>query len=263
MTLPINRRDLFAALAAATLLPTGLAQAQDQAADQSAEAVQTEDVKSVLVYGDSNTWGYIPVEASPTERYAADIRWPGVMAAELGEGYEILEEGLSARTTDVPDPDLPQIAGAGLDGSATLSPTIASHLPLDLVVIMLGTNDVKAKFDRSPFRVALGMGKLIDIVRQTGSGVGTDYTTPEVLVLAPPPLGEIGPEERAQAWEGGAEKTKELAKHYQAVAEAAGAHFLDVGTLTGTDGVDGVHFSAEAHGEIGRGVAEEVRSILE
>lgn len=122
-----------------------------------------------------------------------------MLAAELGEGYQIIEEGLSARTTDVPDPDLPQIVGAGLDGSATLSPIVASHLPLDLVVIMLGTNDVKAKFDRSPFRIALGMGELVDIVRQTGSGVGTDYPTPEILVLAPPPLGEIGPEERAQA----------------------------------------------------------------
>lgn len=251
----ITRRSLFGTIATLALLSGGLVQAQDQD--------QARDVKRILVYGDSNTWGYIPVESGPTERYAAGVRWPGVMQAELGEGYEVIEEGLSARTTDIPDPTLPHISGAGLDGSAALSPIIASHLPLDLVVIMLGINDVKAQFDRSPFRIALGMGELIDIVEQTGSGVGTDYPTPEILVLAPPPLGDLHPEGRAERFAGGVEKTRELPQYYQAIAEAADAEFLDVGTLAETDGIDGVHFSAEAHEEIGRGVAEKVRSILE
>jgi lysophospholipase L1-like esterase len=240
-----------------------LVQAQDQTQDQAQTQTQDGEVKRILVYGDSNTWGYIPIESGPTERYAADVRWPGVMQAELGEGYEVIEEGLSARTTDIPDPTLPHISGAGLDGSAALSPTIASHLPLNLVVIMLGTNDVKAQFERSPFRIGLGMGKLVDIVNQTGSGVGTDYPTPEVLVLAPPPLGDLFPEGRAERFAGGVEKTQELPQHYEAIANAAGAEFLDVGTLTETDGIDGVHFSAEAHEEIGRGVAERVQSMLE
>ena len=128
---------------------------------------------------------------------------------------------------------------------------IASHLPLNLVVIMLGTNDVKTQFDRSPFRIALGMGKLVDIVEQTGSGVGTEYPTPKVLVLAPPPLGALHPEGRAKRFAGGVEKTRELPQSYQAIAEAADAAFLDVGTLAETDGIDGVHFSAETHEKIG------------
>ncbi|WP_410217935.1 SGNH/GDSL hydrolase family protein [Paracoccus sp. (in: a-proteobacteria)] len=251
----ITRRSLFGAMAMLALLSGGVAQAQDQ--DTQAEA------KRILVYGDSNTWGYIPVESGPTKRYAADVRWPGVLQAELGESYEVVEAGLSARTTDIADPTLPHISGAGLDGSAALSPIIASHLPLDLVVIMLGTNDVKAQFNRSPFRIALGMGKLIDIVEQTGSGVGTDYPTPEVLVLAPPPLGTLHPEGRAERFAGGLEKTRVLPQYYHAIAEAADAEFLDVGTFAETDGIDGVHLSAEAHEQIGRGVAEKVRSLLD
>jgi lysophospholipase L1-like esterase len=78
------------------------------------------------------------------------------MQEALGTGYEVIEAGLNGRTADLPDPTLPQISGSGLDGSADLPATLATHLPLDLVLIMLGTNDLKAMFDRSPFRIALG-----------------------------------------------------------------------------------------------------------
>jgi lysophospholipase L1-like esterase len=218
--------------------------------------------KRIMVYGDSNTWGYIPVESGTTTRYPEDVRWPGVLQAALGSGYEVIDEALSARTTDIPDPTLPHISGAGLDGSAYLSSAIATHLPLDLVVIMLGTNDVKTMFDRSPLRIALGMGKLIDIVAQTKSGVGISYPAPRVLVLAPPPLGKLAPEGRAERFAGGVEKTKALPAYYEAFAKAAGAEFLNVGELTTTDGIDGVHLSPEAHKAIGTGVAQKSKAIL-
>jgi lysophospholipase L1-like esterase len=248
--MPFTRRGLAGAIAAITLLIGPVAQAAEGAA------------KRILVYGDSNTWGYVPVETGTTTRYPENVRWPGVLQAALGAGYEVIDEGLSARTTDVPDTTLPHISGAGLDGSAYLSPAIATHLPLDLVVIMLGTNDVKKMFDRSPLRIALGMGKLIDIVAQTKSGVGTSYPAPKVLVLAPPPLGKVAPEARAERFAGGVEKTKALPAVYEAVAKASGAEFLDVGTLTATDGVDGVHLSPEAHKAIGNGVAQKIKAIL-
>jgi lysophospholipase L1-like esterase len=238
--MPITRRGLIATLTAVTLLGAAGAHAAEGAA------------KRIMIYGDSNTWGYIPVESGTTTRYPADVRWPGVLQAALGTGYEVIDEGLSARTTDIPDPTLPHITGAGLDGSAYLSPAIASHLPLDLVVIMLGTNDVKKMFDRSPLRIALGK-----------SGVGTSYPAPKVLVLAPPPLGKLAPESRAERFAGGVEKTKAMPAYYEAIAKAAGADFLDVGKLTSTDGVDGVHFTAGAHKAIGTGVAEKVKAILQ
>jgi lysophospholipase L1-like esterase len=109
------------------------------------------DPKRILAYGDWLTWGWIPVHvAPPSRRYPPEGRWPGVMQEALGTGYEVIEAGLNGRTADLPDPTLPQISGSGLDGSADLPATLATHLPLDLVLIMLGTNDLKAMFDRSP-----------------------------------------------------------------------------------------------------------------
>ncbi len=245
-----TRRSFLGALAGVALLSGNISYAAEGAA------------KRIMIYGDSNTWGYIPVESGATTRYPANVRWPGVLQAALGSGYEVIDEGLSARTTDIPDPTLPHISGAGLDGSAYLSAAIATHHPLDLVVIMLGTNDVKKMFDRSSFRIALGVGKLIDIVAQTRGGVGTSYPTPKVLVLAPPPLGKLAPEGRAERFAGGVEKTKAMPAYYEAVAKAAGAEFLEVGKLTTTDGIDGVHLSPEAHKAIGTGVAEKIKAIL-
>jgi lysophospholipase L1-like esterase len=246
----ITQHSLIGILTVLMLLAGSTAQAAEGA------------TRRIMVYGDSNTWGYIPVESGLTTRYPENVRWPGVLRVALGPGYEVIDEGLSARTTDLPDLTLPHISGAGLDGSAYLPAAIATHLPLDLVVIMLGTNDLKKMFDRSPLRIALGVGKLVDIVAQTKGGVGTSYPMPKVLVLCPPPLGAVAPPERAERFAGGIEKSKALPPYYEAIAKAAGAEFLDVGKLTATDGVDGIHLTASAHKAIGTGVAEKVKAIL-
>ena len=88
----------------------------------------------------------------PHTRFPRDVRWTGVLAETLGGDYVVIEEGLSARTTNVDDPTDPR-----LNGAAHLPITLASHLPLDLVVLMLGTNDTKAYFHRTPFDIATGM----------------------------------------------------------------------------------------------------------
>ena len=138
--------------------------------------------KRMLAYGDSLTWGWIPVHvAPPSRRYPTSGRWPGVMREALGTGYDVIEAGLNGRTADLPDLTLPQMCGSGLDGSADLPATLATHLPLDLVLIMRGTNDLKDMFDRSAFRIALGCAKLVDIVQNINGGVATDYADPWVL----------------------------------------------------------------------------------
>ena len=147
--------------------------------------------KRVLAFGDSNTWGWIPVERGyPTSRYSGGERWPGIAQASLGGGYEIVEEALNGRTSDLADPTVPELPGAGFDGSAYLPAAIASHLPLDLVVIMLGTNDLKTAFDRSPEEVAAGIRKLIDLAKAQDRAAWTEYPAPKVLVVAPPPMSE-------------------------------------------------------------------------
>lgn len=247
----ITRHSFIGALVVVVLLAGSIVQGEEGAP------------KRIMIYGDSNTWGWIPVLTGTTSRYPGAVRWTGVLRAALGPEYEVIDEGLSARTTDVPDPTLPQISGAGLDGSAYLPAALASHLPLNLVVIMLGTNDTKKMFGRTPLRISLGMGKLIDIVAHTQGGVGTGYPAPKVLVLCPPPLGTVAPEARAERWAGGVEKSKALPPYYEAIAKAGKAEFLDVGTLTATDGIDGIHLTPAAHKALGTSVSKKVKEILQ
>jgi lysophospholipase L1-like esterase len=140
--------------------------------------------KAILCLGDSLTWGSVPAERDgPTGRYPRKARWTGVMVDRLGEDYVVIEEGLSARTTNIDDPADPR-----LNGAAYLPATLASHLPLDLVIIMLGTNDTKAYFSRTPLDIAAGMSVLAGQVLSATSGVGCAFLRPQVLLVAPPQL---------------------------------------------------------------------------
>jgi lysophospholipase L1-like esterase len=216
----------------------------------------------IMVFGDSLSWGFIPNEGRPSERYPVDSRWPGVLQKELGGDYEVIDEALNGRTTDASDN---QLAGAGLDGSAYLPAAITSHHPLDLVIIMLGGNDLKAAYNRTPYRIALGAGHLIDICNTIGGGLGTTYKSPKVLLICPPPLspkieqGAVFPE----MFKGGLEKTNQLSKLYEGIARLGGAAFFDAGTVITTDGADGLHLTAEAEKKLGTAVAAKVKEIME
>lgn len=216
------------------------------------------DKKRIMCFGDSLTWGWIPIaDGAPTLRYPFEQRWTGVMASELGSGFEIVEEGLSARTTSLDDPVDPR-----LNGSAYLPSALASHLPLDLVIVMLGTNDTKSFFRRTPYEIANGMAKLLGQIATSAGGVGTPYPAPRALVIAPPPLTPMPHAWFQGMFEGGHEKTRELAKHYQALASFTGVSFLDAGDHITTDGVDGIHFTPQNNVDLGRAVAKKVRAIF-
>ncbi len=243
---------------------TSLSVVQDRVWNLQFRRVAAEvETRRVLVFGDSNTWGWVPVERGfPTTRYGKGVRWPGVAQSTLGSGYEIVEEGLSGRTTDLADPSTPEFAGAGLDGSAYLPAAVASHLPLDLVVIMLGTNDLKAAFDRSPAEVAAGMRKLVEVVTSMRRAAWTVYEAPKVLIVAPPPLTRTA-RFPAEAFAGGIEKSRAIADGYAAIAMQADVEFFDAGTVASADGVDGLHLSEAAHRAIGLALADRIRAIVE
>ena len=115
--------------------------------------------RRIMCFGDSLTWGWVPVEGgAPTGRYGPDERWTGLLAAELGPEVTVIEEGLSARVAAGPDPTDPR-----LFAQEHLPSLLASHLPLDLVVIMLGTNDTKAYLDRTPVQIAAGVSTLLGL----------------------------------------------------------------------------------------------------
>ena len=136
--------------------------------------------KTVLCYGDSNTYGHATVDR-PDGRYAPDERWTGVLAAALGPQWKVIEEGLGGRTTVSDDP----IEGAEKNGRTYLYPCLMSHRPLDVVVIMLGTNDLKARFNKTAWEIAAGVGVLVDIVKTAAAG--RNEGVPEILVVSPPP----------------------------------------------------------------------------
>jgi lysophospholipase L1-like esterase len=213
--------------------------------------------KTIMCFGDSLTWGWIPVEdGQPSERYAADVRWTGVLAGELGNGFSIIEEGLSGRTAGG-DPTDPRLAAADYLPSA-----LASHLPLDLVILMLGTNDTKAYLHREPVDIGAAMSILVGQVLGSTGGVGTPYPAPELLLVSPPALTEIGDAWFDAIWVGGREKTRELPELYAAMAQFFKINFFDAGSVITTDGVDGIHFTSENNHDLGVALADRVRSIL-
>ncbi len=179
------------------------------------------------------------------------------MAARLGPDYEIVEEGLNARTTTIDDPVDPR-----LNGSAYLPTAVASHLPLDLVIVLLGTNDTKSYSRRTPYEIAVGMSKLVGQVLASGGGMGTVYGAPQVLVVAPPPLAPVADPWLEAMFEGGREKTVELAAHYRALADFMKVDFFDAGTVISTDGLDGIHFSAKNNVDLGSALAGKVLEIF-
>jgi lysophospholipase L1-like esterase len=216
--------------------------------------------RRILCFGDSNTWGFVPVATPPSSRFGREQRWPHVMASALGFAVEVIEEALNGRTTDAADPLLP-VGGASADGLAYLPAALASHLPLDLVIIMLGTNDVKPHLGRTAPRIAHGAKKLIDCVRTLDGGVGSTYPNPRTLLIAPAPLGRLSAAFE-EMFAGGHAKTALLPALYEAVAKQAGVAFLNAGEHIETDGADGVHLSETMQRRLGLAVAEQVRGLL-
>lgn len=202
---------------------------------------------TILCYGDSNTWGYAPDK----KRYDIYERWPGVLRDTLDEGYHVIEEGLPGRTTVHPDP----IEGAHKNGLAVLPAILESHVPLDMVIILLGTNDLKMRFSLSAFDIAEGAGTLVHTIQQ-----GTWGIVPHVLLVAPPPLAKLN--EFAQMFTGGTEKSQQFATEYHRVAGELNCAFFDAGTVVTTSDRDGVHWEVEEHRKLGLALADVVRAVL-
>jgi len=212
-------------------------------------------VKTILCYGDSNTWGCPPIEQWGTAvRYGPDVRWGSVLRSELGAGYWAVEEGLGGRTTVWDDP----IEGEHKNGKPYLLPCLESHAPIDLVAIMLGTNDLKHKFGLSAADIAAGAGALVDIILRSTSG--PNDAAPQVLLICPPPAARLTL--FADMFAGAGEKSRALAGHYRRVAELRGCAFFDAGQVIGSSERDGIHLEPDAQQALGRAMAAEVRKLL-
>lgn len=210
-------------------------------------------MRTVLCFGDSNTHAQVP-GGSPLERYGRDMRWPGVLQRELGAGWHVIEEGLSGRTTVHDDP----IEGAHKNGRTYLKPCLQSHATLDLVILMLGTNDLKIRFNKPSSEVAMGMGCLVYDIRELAPG--PNGAVPEIMIVAPPPmLDDIG--EWRSIFAGAQEKSRQLALEFEIMADSLGVHFFNAGAVCECDPRDGFHIGAEAHEALGTALARATEAI--
>ncbi len=210
-------------------------------------------MKRVMCYGDSNTHGTAPMkDMDDVRRLGPDERWPCVMGKALGAGWTLIEEGLPGRTTVHDDP----IEGIYKNGKTYLQPCLESHWPLDVIVVMLGTNDLKPRFSLSAHDIAFGAGALLFAIKSLVPA----WTSPPKLLLVSPPVA-ISSGWLAPLFTGAEAKARQMAALYREQAQRYGAAFFDAATVATVSPLDGVHFDAANHKALGLAVAAEVSRL--
>lgn len=213
--------------------------------------------KHILCFGDSNTHGYW---AETDGRFDEEHRWTQLLQKKLGEGYLVIEEGLSGRTTCFRDP-----IHEGMSGLDYIYPCLKSHELIDLLIIMLGTNDTKERFGASAQCIAIGMGRLIKkaiSVEECWRGRRSN-----ILLVTPQNIGREYAYTACAATmgRGCAEKSEGLAAEYEALASQLGCHYLDANTVV-TDGpndVDFMHLTAQGHSQLAESLAVKVLQLMQ
>ncbi|MBI5133806.1 MAG: SGNH/GDSL hydrolase family protein [Candidatus Taylorbacteria bacterium] len=207
-------------------------------------------MKTILCYGDSNTWGNVPRSDA---RYPKSVRWPGALQELLGEGYEVISEGLCGRTFVALDPKRPHRTGI-----THLRALLESAAPLDLVIVMLGTNDVKSTYSLSSEDIASHLEETIGLIQSDELDM---EETPKILVICPPSVitpsdGKIDPRmERAS------EKFESLPGLFKRVAEKMGCEFLNAGDHISSSAIDGYHLDEAAHLALAKAVRNRIANL--
>lgn len=205
----------------------------------------------ILIYGDSNTYGTMPMATLDDKgRFARGQRWPDVMADALGPDHHVLAEGLPGRTTVHDDP----VEGGKRSGIDVLPAVLMSHTPLDLLVILLGTNDLKTRFSVTALELAHSVRRLVTEARVYVPDL-------DVMLLAPIPVIETG--SLVEVFAGAETRQAGLTGKLEAIARDNACGFVDLGKIGRVSPVDGVHWSAETHADVGRAMAQEVTQYLE
>lgn len=218
-------------------------------------------MKTIVCYGDSNTWGFMPKWKGPEivaeNRYPWGVRWTSLLQIRLGGEYRVAEAGLNGRTTmfDCPMDD-------HRNGLAEIDTCMLEQMPVDLAVLMLGTNDVKEAFGVSPYVIAHGARRIVERIRSGGYGPGG--ASPEILLMAPIRLHpemesrwlgeEFGP--------GALDRDAQLGAQLERTARDLGVHFLNAGAYVTADPADGIHMNEAGHALLAEKVYEKLLEIL-
>lgn len=214
-------------------------------------------VPRILCYGDSNTWGQHPSDGM---RFKAQERWTAHLQNALGSSADIIEEGLSGRTTDCSYTNRP-----GRNGKIYLAPCLQSQNPLRIVILMLGTNDVKVEFNRSAADIAKAISSLITDIREYAKDEQTERP-PHIILMSPVPVNPNAERFKTLNYqhyfnERSVEVSHGLTTELKKVASAADCAFFDAGQVAVT-GEDGVHLDAASHKALGEGLVPLVKEFL-
>jgi lysophospholipase L1-like esterase len=207
-------------------------------------------MKTILCYGDSNTWGYDPLKSG---RYPKEKIWTTILQKKLGSDFEVIPEGLNGRTTVWDDP----VEGEYRNGKKYLLPCLHTHKPIDLVILFLGGNDLKYRFSVTAEDVAKGVGALVDIIRK--SETGPNMKSPEILVLIPPPAKEL--ENFPPMFLEAVNKSRIFPKVFPEVLNRM-CKLMDTSKIIESSEIDGIHLDPESHKILGEAVADYIRENI-
>ena len=210
-------------------------------------------IKNVLCYGDSNTYGYMPGYGT---RYPREIRYPGRLQMILGDEYNVIEEGCSGRTTLYDDP-----IDGWKNGMDYLLPCLYSHRPIDIMILMLGSNDLKLTFHLTAEQIAESAGKLVDVVKSFTAE--KQEFVPKIILVSPP---EIGKDIRTSAFygafdEGSIEESKRFPEFFRKVANQRDCIFFDAAKYIYPSEVDSLHLTPEGHITLAKELAKVVMEL--
>ncbi|CAH0529505.1 SGNH/GDSL hydrolase family protein [Vibrio hippocampi] len=206
-------------------------------------------MKTILCFGDSNTWGYSPSEP---RRYTEQERWPTLLQARLPSGYRIIEEGQNGRNTVLDDPFDP-----GKKGLDYLLPCLETHHP-DYVIILLGTNDLKSRFNLTASDISKGAARLVQVTQSFKHAYMEK--APEVLLIAPPHVYEADPNK--EGFTGAEEKSKQLGHFYRLRANELGCHFFDASSTVTPCEKEGLHWHVDQHIKLADKLAQLIPEIF-
>lgn len=215
------------------------------------------DERRIVCFGDSNTWGYNPESGS---RYSDDIRWTKLLEKKLGGDYRIIEEGQNGRTIANPDP-WEWGTKCGMD---QILPILESHMPMEALVIMLGSNDLKSKFGLPAPDIA---GSLQNMLKSVRGHLRYYLNNPDlkILIIAPPALGDnFASSPFAEFFDADSvvQKSKDISKWFELVAGQFGCEFLDATSQVTAGDVDSLHLSPEGHAKLAELVYQKINSML-
>jgi lysophospholipase L1-like esterase len=214
-------------------------------------------MKTILCYGDSNTWG---IDYTTGSRVPFSDRWPNVLQQQLGQDFHVIEEGLNGRTTASDDPS--DTYPEAKNGTKQLIPCIRSHYPLDLFIIMLGTNDLKRAFFSTTAQIADSIAQMVTMSRQ--ELLAKQHYEPQILLIAPPLLSDtlkLSPFAAAFDCDRAIAASGTLAKELHLRAKKLSCAYLNAADIVHANSVDAIHLPADQHHLLGQAVAKTINTL--